>query len=374
MRPLLIGIDASRATLQQRTGTEGYSLQVIREMIALDSPHRFRLYVRGTPPEGLFPDHPRVEICLVKRPRLWTHLALGPEVRQSDLDVLFVPAHVIPWPNTGSIPSVVTIHDLGYMHYPDTHRFMDRMYLSWSTQHSASVASRVIVVSKATAHDLVSLHNIQSDKVRVVYSGVDELLRPQADQQHLESVRELLGTTRPYILHVGSIQPRKNLSRLIEAFAIVHQDHPDLALVLAGKQAWKARGIFQRIQTLSLKDDVILPGYVPDKHLAALYSSASVYAFPSLYEGFGFPAIEAMACGTPVVCSNSSSLPELVGDAALTVAPTDVQGLAKAINRVLSDAGLRDGLIQRGLARVEQFTWQRAAAQTLDVLIEAATC
>ncbi len=369
---MLIGIDASRATVTQRTGTEGYSLHVIRGVLAQGEEHRFRLYFRDRPSEGVIPRQDNVEIEVIHRQRLWTHTGLGPAVRRDRPDVLFVPAHVIPWPDVGGVSSVVTAHDLGYLHYPEKHLLLDRLYLDWSTRHSASVARRVIAVSRATAHDLTALNGIPADKIRVVYSGVDDGLKPVEDTRRVAALRERLSIPGPYILHVGSLHPRKNLSRLVEAFASVKDLVENLSLVLAGRKSWSIRRLAERIEGLGLSERVILPGYVPDADLAALYSGACVYAFPSLYEGFGFPALEAMACGVPVVCANTSSLPELVGDAALTVAPTDVNGLSEALARLLADRALRQDLSRRGRERVREFTWEACARATLDVLLEAA--
>lgn len=369
---MLIGIDASRATVAQRTGTEGYSLHIIRGLIEQGHEHRFRLYFRDTPPAALFPAQDNVETCVIRQRRLWTHLGLGPAVRREPPDVLFVPAHVIPWPGTGRVPSVVTVHDLGYLHFPDKHPIFEWLYLNWSTRHSANVAQRVIAVSKATAHDLITLNGVPPAKIRVVYSGIDETLKPVKDPQVIEALRRRLKIPGPYILHVGSIQPRKNLTRLVEAFAQIQDCLEGLCLVLAGRQGWGYPKLLRRIHQLGLTERVILPGYIPDEDIATLYSGAQVYAFPSLYEGFGFPVLEAMACGTPVVCANSSSLPELAGDAALTVAPTDTEGLAFALRRLLTDENLRRVLIGRGLEWAGQFTWHSSTQATLRVLLEAA--
>lgn len=369
---MLIGIDASRATVAQRTGTEGYSLQVIRGLIAQGGEHRFRLYFRDRPPHDLVTQQDNVDVQVIVRRRLWSHMGLGPVVRRDRPDVLFVPAHVIPWPGVRDVPAVVTVHDLGYRHYPDMHRLPDRLYLNWSTRHSASVARRVIAVSEATAHDLVVLNGVPRDKIRVVYSGVDDRLKPVKSASRIASLRARLGIPGPYILHVGSVQPRKNLARLVEAFSLVKDLEEGLALVLAGRRAWRDRQLEEHIGRLGLAERVILPGYVPDDGLPVLYSGARVYAFPSLYEGFGFPALEAMACGVPVVCANTSSLPELVGDAALTFAPSDTNGLAGALARVLTEPGLAQVLVKRGAERVKDFTWEACARATLDVLLEAA--
>jgi glycosyltransferase involved in cell wall biosynthesis len=369
---MIIGIDASRATVRQRTGTEGYSLHIIRGLIEQGGDHCFRLYFRDDPPPDLFLDQHNVEAHVIRQQRLWTHVGLRREVQRSRPDVLFVPAHVIPWPDVGPVPSVVTAHDLGYLHYPDKHPLIERVYLDWSTRHSANTARRVIAVSHATKHDLVKLNGIPAEKVDVVHSGIDNQLRPVENRQVIETIRERLKLHGPYVLHVGRVQARKNLARLVEAFAKVRDAAPNLSLVLVGRDVGGHSDVMKQITKLKLEDRVVLPGYVPDEDLAALYSGALVYAFPSLYEGFGFPALEAMACGTPVVCANTSSLPELVGDAALTVAPTDTQALAEAIQRLISDEGLRKALIARGLERAKQFTWESASKATLEVLLQAA--
>jgi glycosyltransferase involved in cell wall biosynthesis len=370
---MLIGIDASRATVAQRTGTEGYSLHIIRGLIEQGREHCFRLYFRDVPPPSLFPARDNVEVRIIRQRRLWTHLGLGPTVRREPPDVLFVPAHVIPWPGTGHVPSVVTAHDLGYLHFPDKHPIFEWLYLNWSTRHSTRVAQRVIAVSKATAHDLTTLNGVPPSKIRVIYSGIDETLKPVKDPAVIEALRRRLGIPGPYILHVGSIQPRKNLSRLVEAFAQIQDCVEGLCLVLAGRQGWGYRKLLGRIRRLGLAERVILPGYIPDEDMATLYSGALAYAFPSLYEGFGFPVLEAMVCGTPVVCANSSSLPELAGDAALTVAPTDTEGLAFALRRLLTDERLRRELVERGFEWAGQFTWHCSAQATLRVLLEAAS-
>lgn len=368
---MLIGIDASRATVTQRTGTEGYSLHIIRSVIEQGKAHRFRLYFRDDPEPELIEPSERVEIQVIRRPRLWTHTGLGPVVNRQRPDVLFVPSHVVPWPGAG-VPSVFTAHDLGYHHYPEKHPLPSRLYLDWSTRHSANTATRVIAVSHATAHDLTLLNGIPADKIRVVHSGVDPQLAPVTDEARIRALRTRLGVEGPFVLHVGSLQPRKNLTRLVEAFDRVKDAVPGLQMVLAGRRGWAYQPIFDRISQLGLADRVLVPGYVADEDLATLYSAASVYAFPSLYEGFGFPALEAMACGTPVVCSNVASLPEITGDAALSFAPTDVVGMANALHRVLTDPVLHADLGARGTRQAARFTWEAAGRETLNVLEEAA--
>lgn len=367
-----IAIDASRAAVAQRTGTESYSLHIIRGLIKQGSAHRFRLYFRDNPPDGLFSSASHVEINVIRRPRLWTHLGLGPDIRLRPADVLFVPAHVIPWPDTGRTPAVVTVHDVGYLRYPQAHPAAQRMILDWSTRHSARAARRVIAVSQATACDLIALNAVPESKIRVIHSGIDETLKPVDNLPEIVAMRDRYRIPGPYVLHVGSLHARKNLVRLVEAFAGIAPLFPDLHLVLAGRPGWSFDNLSRRVEQLHLAERVIFPGYVIDADLPALYSGARAYALPSLYEGFGFPALEAMACGVPVVCSNTSSLPEIAGDAAVLFSPEDVSGMADALIRVLTDETLRAEMVARGFERVKCFSWESAARDTLRVLEESA--
>jgi glycosyltransferase involved in cell wall biosynthesis len=210
----------------------------------------------------------------------------------------------------------------------------------------------------------------------VIACGIDPQFKPVADEDVRQGVLARYGIDRPYLLYVGGINARKNIARLFEAYAQVRATHPDVILVVAGKRQWQTGEIDAAFRRFNLEDQVHFTGYVDDRDLPALYSAAELFVFPSLYEGFGLPPLEAMACGTPVVTSNASSLPEVVGDAALTVDPYDVDGLAAAIKHALTDEDLRVELRRRGVARAAQFTWQRAARETLAVyaqVLERAT-
>ena len=366
---MLIGIDASRAARRERTGTENYSLHLIRHLLALESDHRYRLYFNRPPVTELFPRTAALELRVMPFPRLWTHLRLSWEMARQPPDVLFVPAHVLPLVHPRS--SVVTVHDLGYLYYPGGHRFLDGLYLDLSTRYNARAASRVIAISQATKDDLVQQCGIEPDKITVVYFGYDETMQPVEDEATMEKVKARYGIRGDYVLHVGTLQPRKNLGRLLEAYAMVRKQAKrgeTPCLVMAGRKGWLYDQIFQQVERLGLESEVILPGYVPQDDLPALLSGARLFVFPSLYEGFGLPVLEAMACGTPVLCSNASSLPEVAGDAALLVDPVDVKSMAEAMNRLLQDEGLRTQLVERGYRQGRQFSWDRCARETLAVL------
>lgn len=371
---MIIGIDASRAVTAQRTGTEAYAFQLIRALLPLMAApgHTVRLYYNQPPPRNLFGPQPLVEEVAIPQERLWTHTRLRAELKQRPPDVFFTPAHVIPVGTT--LPSVATIHDLGYEFFPDAHTPKQRAYLRWSTRHNGRRSHTVIADSQATRSDLMRLYGVDPDKVTVIYPGADPALSPVRDERLLAAAREAAGITTPYLLYVGTLQPRKNLARLVEAFAAGGLAQEGYTLVLAGKQGWLAEPVRAAIAAL---DEVTaaairLPGYIDEAHKAALLSGATALAFPSLYEGFGFPVLEAQACEVPVVCSNTSSLPEVAGDAALLVDPLDTAALAAALRRIVHDAPLRDQLRRDGLANAGRFRWDEAATAVLAVLEAAA--
>ncbi len=368
---MLIGIDASRAAVDQRTGTENYSVQVIRGLVQVGRDHRFRLYLRPwpSPPHGLLPEGPHVHWRRVGPHRLWTHVGLSREMLRNPPDVLFVPAHVVPIYHPRA--TVVTVHDIGYRYYPQHHTLLSRLYLDLSTRLSCRAARRVIADSQSTARDLMHEYRVAPHKITVVYPGVNPAMA-RADGMAQEVVRRRYGLARPFLLYLGTIQPRKNLSRLIEAFARLPRDVGNVDLALVGGTGWLVGEVFRRVGELGLEDRVHFLGYVPDGDLPALLSAAECFVMPSLYEGFGLPVLEAMACGTPVVCSDASSLPEAAGDAALYFSPHDTDGMAEAMARMLTDTGLRQTLVERGYAHVRRFSWERTSSQVLDVLVEAA--
>ncbi|MEA3344762.1 MAG: glycosyltransferase family 1 protein, partial [Chloroflexota bacterium] len=334
-----------------RTGTENYSLHLIRALLKAGGGHHYRLYFnlpvghRQPPP---FPPGPW-EARVIPFPRLWTHLRLSWEMAQHPPDLLFVPAHVLPLLHPRR--SVVTVHDLGFRFFPQAHRTLDRWYLEWSTRYHARAAAHLLADSEATKRDLIELYGVPPERITVVYPGRDESLQPVADPDAIAQIKKRYGIGGEYILHIGTLHPRKNLAHLVEAFALLREGLPQGSawrLVLAGRKGWLYEPLFRRIAELGLEEEVIFTGYVPQPDLAPLLSGARCFAFPSLYEGFGFPVLEAMSCGTPVVCSNASSLPEVAGDAALLVDPQDTQAWAEAMERVLTDGELRRSLIQRG--------------------------
>lgn len=296
---------------------------------------------------------------------LWRYLSF-PRIEHflGEIDVFHNPvAHCVP-PVRGAL--VVTIHDFVALRYPERYpsqyirRYRDSLRLIESR------ADRVIAVSNSTKADILRFTGIREDRIAVVHNGIDQTFRPIDDGDAVDAVLAQLGLARGYILYVGGADVQKNLDRLIVAYSRLPADLRDhYRLVLAGNPSWGYERLAELASSMKIEARVTFPGYVPDEDLPSLYSGASLVVFPSLYEGFGFIPLEAMACGTPTVCSNVSSIPEVVGDAGVLVDPLSVDELAAEIQRVLTDSTLRARLIEKGLQRAGELTWDRAARLTL---------
>jgi glycosyltransferase involved in cell wall biosynthesis len=291
---------------------------------------------------------------------LWEQVVQPWAVRRAGIDLVHGPAYVGPL--ASRCPFVVTVHDLSFLRYPQSFRALNRLYLTYGTRWSVQRAQRVIAVSESTKRDLVRQYGLSPAAVDVVYNGVDPSFRPlpAAEVAAFRAGRDL---PERFVLFVGTLEPRKNVVCLIEAYARLPEARPPLVLV--GGKGWLYDEIFARVEALALGGAVRFAGYVPADELPWWYNAATVFVYPSLYEGFGLPALEAMACGTPVITSTASSLPEVVGQAGLLVDPADVGALTAAMEQLLGDAAMQDNMRAAGLAQAQNFSWQRAAAETV---------
>jgi glycosyltransferase involved in cell wall biosynthesis len=298
--------------------------------------------------------------------RLWHRLRLPVPVEMftGPLDVFYSPDFVLP-PTRHATRTLLTVHDLSYLHYPE--HFVPKLvrYLERSVSRSVDRADWVFADSEATRSDLIAHLGAPAGKVEVLYSGVDPRFSEEKEPGESEHLRARYGLTAgSYILSVGTIQPRKNYVRLIQAFAQLQtHNSANKQLVVAGGRGWLYEEIFAEAEKHG--DRVRILGFVDETDLPALYRNAALFVFPSLYEGFGLPVLEAMASGVPVICSNVSSLPEVAGDAALLVDPLNIEGLSEAMMRALEDPDLRHKMVARGLAQASRFTWARAARHLL---------
>lgn len=350
-------------------GNESYATNLIEALASIDRENDYTLYV--TKPEAVDRFHRRwpnftVRQTLPHTPLIRIPLVLSGELRKRPVDVLHVQFTAPP---AAPCPVVVSIHDLSFEHLPQTFTRRSRTQLRLTVRYSARNATRLIVPTEYGRNDLMETYRLSSEKIEVIPLAAAEHFQP-ASAKDVQRVRQTYGIEGEYILSVGSIQPRKNLPRLIAAYACLRSSWANAKLpqlVLVGKQAWLYDETLRTIESCGLQDSVTLTGYVPTSDLAALYTGALCFVYPSYYEGFGLPPLEAMKCGTAVVTGDRTSLPEVVGEAALMVDPYSVESLEAGIRKVILDFDFREALRVKGLAQARRFSWHNTAQLTLDV-------
>ncbi|MBI3304845.1 glycosyltransferase family 4 protein [Candidatus Parcubacteria bacterium] len=379
-----LGVDLRVLVRGTLTGVEEYTLELLQALLALpDGPAITGFYNawRRAPVPRELSGHPKLSLRIGSVPnRLFAISSTflnRPQLDQwlGGAEIVWSP-HFLAAAVSPRARRVITFHDLSFERYPEFFPRRRRLW-HWSQKprQQAQAASRLIAVSHSTKADLVNLYRVAPDKVAVVHSGLASHFRPldPADPQ-VVSVRKRYELTRPFVLFLGTLEPRKNVSGLIRAFDSLVRSGPetfrDLELVLAGTLGWYAGGIFAAARASPVRRRIRFLGFVPPEHKAALYSAATVFVYPSFFEGFGFPPLEAMACGTPTICSHVASLPEVVGDGALMVDPWRQDELKCAMELVLVDSHRAQELRRRGLAQAKKFSWPRAAAATLRVFEE----
>jgi glycosyltransferase involved in cell wall biosynthesis len=370
----VIGIDYT-AACEQGAGIGRYVRELIHALAVQDQQTAYRLFVAGAAP-GSLPAAPgpnfswrSTRITPLWFARLWHRLQcpIPVELFAGRVALFHATDFTLP-PTLPGVPTLLTVHDLSFVRAPETATPVLKAYLDRVVPRSVRRATHVLADSQATKDDLVALYGTPPEKITVLLSGVGPRFKPVEDAAARRAVRRKYNILeRPYILSIGTVQPRKNYARLAEALAALGPAYQDLHLVIAGGRGWLDSPIYRTVEELRLAERVHFIGFADDDDLPALYAEASCLAYPSLYEGFGFPILEAMACGTPVVTSKLSSMPEVAGDAALLVDPYDVDALAHAIQRVLSDEALRAVFITRGFQQAAQFTWARSAHTLRDI-------
>lgn len=354
----------------RRTGISRYETELAAALLRVTASYELYLYAQSALPE--LPDRgtwrtPPFSVSNPAARLAWEHTGMVAQAMRDRLDLLHGMAFVIPpaWRK----PSVVSIHDLALLKIEGHAPKRRTAYLRAMIGQSVRRSERVIAISSQTKADIVELFDIDPGKIVVTPLGVPAHLKPLGPEAR-EAFRRANQLTRPTLLYVGTLEPRKNIPNLLRAFDIVAAN-TDAELVLGGAEGWLTEELHQTLATMKARDRVRLTGFIPEADLASWLSAADVFVFPSRYEGFGLPPLEAMACGTPVVSSTSSSLPEVLGDDALLVDPDDVEGIAAAIERLLTDASLAADLRARGIARAATFTWEATARLTLETYREA---
>ena len=366
-----IGIDA-RPIQGRFTGDSTYWRGLIAGLARLDSGDEFLLYLDADLPEPKLPasESLRPRVLHALNWRVWSAWSFPRALRKDAVQVAHVQYTIPP---RMPCPVITSVHDVSFKRHPEFFALKDRLILDIGVKRSAKQAAGILAISEFTRTEILELYRIQPEKVTVVYPGVDEQFAPMARDAACEVVSRRYGMRSPFVLTVGVIQPRKNLHRLLEGFAKLKGIHrSDHKLVIVGKYGWKEANLERRIEELGLAGEVILTGYVPYEDLPAFYNAAEVFVYPSVYEGFGLPPLEAMACGTPVITGDRSSLPEVVGDAGIMVDPYDPGAFADAMAEVLSSEPLRAQMSARGLEQAKKFSWDKMAREMLAIYRAAA--
>ncbi|MDI6891770.1 MAG: glycosyltransferase family 1 protein [Actinomycetota bacterium] len=359
-----IGFDAR---MIEWGGVGTYSKNLLKALSGIDAQNEYVLFCYPETAE-LILEAPNFTKKLVKQPvfSLFRQFGWINDLKEANLDIFHSPHFVFP--PVIPCPSVVTIHDLIPLIIPAVMPSRgDRFYYKRANRSALEKVKGIIAVSECTKRDIIRFFGTPEEKIRVIYEAAAPEFREIKDESLLKIVLDKYGLQRPFILNVGNPKPHKNWVGLLKAFAGLKKKGFDHKLVLIGPEDPRFLEPKSLVEQFGMEKDVLFPGFVEKEDLPMLYNAADVLVFPSFYEGFGLPPLEAMACGTPVVCSNAASLLEVAGDAVLMVDPNDVRGLAAAISDVISDESLRKSLKEKGLARAAQFSWQRTAEQTLEI-------
>jgi glycosyltransferase involved in cell wall biosynthesis len=374
-----IGIDYT-AAVRQGGGIGRYTRNLIRALVELDSENCYKLMVAGGWGEGdgLGPWPANVVVRSVPLSDRWVHLLwqrlrlpVPVQAVTGSLDLFHSPDFVLP-PTAGT-PTILTVHDLSFLRVPQFFVPEFRKYLEAAVTRAVSRARHILADSESTRCDLLELMSVEPERVSVLYPGVEARFRRVEDPVVLAKVRSRYDLPERFVLGLSTLQPRKNFEGLIEAFRRLLDEHGDepetegLQLVIAGGKGWMYEEMLALVERNGLADLVRFPGFAADEDLPALYSLAAVFAFPSWYEGFGLPVLEAMACGTPVVAADNSSLPEAVGKSGLMVSAEDTAALVSALSDLLTDQELRSRLVADGREQARKFNWENAGRELLEV-------
>jgi len=374
-----IGIDIRTLMDAQYSGVSEHTLNLIKEILRLDHENEYRLFYNCFGDCLNIPEFTEKSVKLVKYNypnKVLNYIFFKffnyPKIDQElGVDLFFMP-HINFIGMSSAGKSLITIHDLSFLRYPE---FFSRRKNFWHKMINVKKLIKrfdiIVAVSENTKRDIVELCGVDESKIKVIYAGVGEEFRINVDREKLLDVKSKYNLPDKFILFLGTVEPRKNVEGIIAAYRelrAMSYELRDYKLVIAGGKGWKSENIYKEWEQSEFKDDIKFLGYVDGEDKAYLYNLAGVFVYPSFYEGFGFPPLEAMACGTPVVASYAASLPEIIGDAALMADPYNINDIARAMQEILTDKNLGNKLIARGLERVKKFSWENTAKEYLEIL------
>ncbi len=346
-----------------------YARNLIRALSRIDKNNRYILFLNPENYTDFRIEQENFENILVKAPfkkyYIWEQIYLPFVVRKKQIDIIHGPRCVLPL--LCKIKSVVTIHDLAFLFFPEVMKFNLLNYWSVFVKRSALKADHIISVSESTRKDIIRLFNIAEHKITITHEACNNRFKRIEDESALNRISQKYDLPERFILYIGTIEPRKNLNVLLEAMDILKKKTLNIKLVIVGKKGWLYAGFYDTLQRLGLENNVIFTGYVPTEDLPGIYNLAEVFVYPPKYEGFGLPLLEAMSCGVPVIASNISSIPEVLGGAGILVRPDEPIEFARKIYELLTDKEVSAKLSSRGFERIKCFSWEKVAKETLKV-------
>ena len=370
---MIIGIDASRANKPIKTGVEWYSYYLIETLKKIDKKNQYFLYTNKKLESRLAecPENFKEKVLKWLPVRFWTLIRLSWEMKfgKNKPDLLFVPAHTIPL----AVPkkSVVTVHDVGFERYPELYQWADKFYHRWSIKFIKRNVTKILTISEFSKQEIMHFYNIPAEKIIVVPIAFDNqvyrVLEKKGDEQ--VTINDRYGINGPYFMFVGRIEAKKNIPNLIKAFGEFRKNNPndEHKLVLIGKTGYAFEEVEENIFQYKLEPWVKILPYLPTEEVVFLLNNAKLFIFPSNYEGFGMPVLEAMACGCPVICSNTTALPEVAGEAAIKFNPQKIEAMAKAIETVVNNPQIGAALVGKGFEQIKKYSWEKCARETLEV-------
>lgn len=351
---------------KEKTGKGWYTYNLVHELLKLDKNNQYILYTNSK--KNPFPEAENAQLrCIGETSARW-HFQVLKDLRANPVDLFFAPtSYIIPAFAPKSLKVIITVHDLVAFLFPATHSMKATIIERLTLEKALKKARKVLVVSENTQKDLLERFDYPEQNIHETPCAPSDFYREPVDEAELQKAKEKLKLPDKFILAVGTLEPRKNFTTLIKGFVTFKKRHPDFKLVIVGKKGWKFQQIEKTLEEYNMKDEVIFPGYVKGEDLHKIYKLAHAFVFPSLYEGFGIPPLEAMASGCPVVSSNVASLPEVVGDAGLLIDPKNSYKMAEAVADLIDHDTVRNTMIERGYKQAEKFTWQKSAQTALEV-------
>lgn len=349
--------------LPNRVGSGEFCYQLLNSLAKIDKKNEYFIYLPSSPTQDMPKETESWKYEVFTSKKLWTLIGLGKKLfsNENKLDVFYSPTHYLPL--NFKVPSAISILDVSYAHFPKLFNKKDLAMLKYWGKYSIKKSKKIITISESSKNDIIKLYGVPAHKIAVVYPGIKEIRH--ANHLSMDELKEKFEIDKKYILFVGTLQPRKNIVKLIEAFSKLKSE---LDLVVVGRRGWQFDEIFEAPEKFGVKNRVKFIENANDDDLPSFYKNAEFFVLPSLYEGFGLPILEAMKYSCPVITSNISSLPEAGGDAALYVDPESLEEITKKMQELADDRELREKLVKKGHAQVEKFSWEKSAKETLKVL------